>query len=224
MKTIDDIFEDSFKSKDFYKDQVTLFKKKEHFFNVKELDMENLPKIVKKFYGVFIILDKDDNLIRATSHGEFKRKKGIINEKISPSNPIVGARRWTPIYADIKLGKIGLNFNQRSAIKFFFGIDLNKNKEEPSPKEKVYKLLSKTFTNQEIQKMTPAEKRTKIKNKVQPKNFEEHSEQWDKIFPVVYDVKDLNLHMFYIEERSPFTPTFFKEAIINFFEINNKTI
>ena len=96
MKTIDDIFEDSFNSKDFYKDQVTLFKKKKHFFNVKELDMDNLPKIVKKFYGVFIILDKDDNLIRATSHGEFKRKKGIINEKISPSNPIVGTSVYAP--------------------------------------------------------------------------------------------------------------------------------
>ena len=221
---IDDIFENSFNNIDFYQDQISLFKKKKHFFNVNELDPENLPELVKKFYGVFVVLGKNNNFIRATSHGEFKRKKGIVNKKISPSNPIVGARRWTPIYADIKLGKIGLNFNQRSAIKFFFGIDLNKNKEEPSPKEKVYKLLSKTFTNQQLQKMTPAKKRTKIRNKVKAKNFEEHFEHWDKIFPVIYNIKDLNLHMFYIEEKSPFTPTYFKEAIINFFEINNKTI
>jgi thymidine kinase len=52
-----------------------------------------------------------------------------------------------------------------------------------------------------------------IASKCGRKVVEDLHPNWDKIFKEVHNLEDFKLHFFYIDEESPYTPSFFKQII-----------
>ena len=58
---------------EFYDEQKILFKAKGNFFDAKEIDFKEIPKKIKIFKGVLVMLDKENNIKKSSVHGKFFR-------------------------------------------------------------------------------------------------------------------------------------------------------
>lgn len=213
MKTINQLTKDCLNTNfnEFYDEQKILFKAKGNFYDASKLDLKKIPEKISKFKGVLVMLDKENNIKKSSAHGKFTRDKETkkIKKYFSPFNPIKG--RWTPFFISLEHNKIAFGYQQSVAISLAFGIKFVNN-QEPTPRDKVYDLLNKKTPN-EIDKLPIGDQKTMIASKCGRKVVEDLHPNWDKIFKEVHNLEDFKLHFFYIDEESPYTPSFFKQII-----------
>ena len=58
---------------EFYDEQKILFKAKAIFLMRAEIDLKKIPEKIRKFKGVLVMLDKENNIKKSSAHGKFRR-------------------------------------------------------------------------------------------------------------------------------------------------------
>ena len=213
MKTINQLTKDCLNKNfnEFYDEQKILFKAKDNFYDASKLDLKKIPEKISKFKGVLVMLDKENNIKKSSAHGKFRRDNNTkIKKYFSPFNPIKD--RWTPFFISLEHNKIAFGYQQSVAVSLAFGINFVKSK-EPTPRDKVYDLLKDKLTPDQIDSLGIGEQKTKVAAKCGRKVIEGLYSNWDEIFKEINSLEDFKLHFFYIDEESPYTPSFFKQII-----------
>ena len=77
----------------------------------------------------------------------------------------------------------------------------------------MYDLLKDKLTPDQIDSLGIGKQKTKVAAKCGRKVIEGLYSNWDEIFKEINSLEDFKLHFFYIDEESPYTPSFFKQII-----------